>query len=317
MMTIDRVEEFRRQYNNTGIYLTAYRYQNKEQQGELWANHLYHDFDSDGLMDPQTSEETWQKIIVDVRHAISVYEVFYGIPARYIEFYFSGKKGISMLVPAVCLGYQPNEHLNMIFREMVMEVVKYTPSDTLDTRIYDRIRLWRIVNSQHEKSGFYKVPLSYKEITELTFAQISELAKVPREIERSRPVPVPKAIKRTKDIIKNFNPNKGAERLERTIKFVPPCIEHLLNTDIEHGGRNNTAAALASFWRQHGLSLEEAMEKMKDWNNRCSLPPMDGAELHNTTRSVFRNGKTWGCSSLRELSKCELAKCKFGKKGDR
>lgn len=314
LMQASEIDNFKAQFDNTGIFLTAYRYANKEQQGELWADELYHDFDDKDLAGAD-GEEVWKRLVVDVRHAVSVYEVFYGISPDLMRFYFSGKKGVSMMIPGVCLGYKPHEHLNTIFHDIIMEVSKYVPNKTLDTRIYDRIRLWRVVNSIHNSSGYYKIPITFNELKTLTLAQIQEMANQPRFMEWPSPRPVPKAVKKMADIIKAFNPNRGQDKLDRVIKVVPPCINSLLETTVGHGSRNNTAAAIASFFRQHGLSEDETKQRMREWNAQCCTPSMDGRELASTISSVYRGNKTWGCTALRELgAKCDTKTCQLAKK---
>ena len=317
-MKVDQISDFVQKYNNTGIYLTAYRYKSEDQKGELYADYLYHDFDDKRLLDAGISEEIWTGLVLDIKHAVTVYEVFYGIPSRYIHFYFSGKKGISMLIPAEVLGYGPHEHLNMIFREIIAEIGHFLPNKTLDYRIYDRIRLWRVDNSIHEKSGLYKIPLSYQELTTLSIGEIIKLAKTQRCMCWEIPAyPIPKALKKIKDRIKNFKVRLSGDKPNKVIDFVPPCIEHLLTNETIAGSRNNTAAALANFFCQHGISEDEALSKMGEWNSMYCVPHLGTHELHNTTRSAYRSGKTWGCASLRELSQCDQAKCRFGKKEDK
>lgn len=52
---------------------------------------------------------------------------------------------------------------------------------TIDTAIYDRVRLFRCPNTRHGKTGLYKIPVSFWEITAVRdVAGILEWAKAPR-----------------------------------------------------------------------------------------------------------------------------------------
>jgi len=310
ILTIDKIEEFRQMHGNVGIYTTAYRYKQGDQKGELWADFFYNDFDNKDLInpDPYIAEAGWRKVVEDVRHAVSVYDVFM---TEQIRFYFSGKKGISLLIHAECIGYKPHEYLNEIFKQMVMEVKTYCPNDTLDTRIYDRVRLWRLINSRHEDSGFYKVPLTYQEVVSKSLIEVKELASTMRKIEIKNPAPVAKAIKKVSQLIKDFKPNRIDDAPGRRLKFVPPCVDNILNFQIAEGRRNNSAAALANFFKQFGKPYDETCDLMNDWNNKCCVPSLPASELLSTVRSAYTTNKTWGCGSMIALSECEPTKCKF------
>ena len=49
-MDIADIDNFIKEHNNHGIYLTAYRYQSKEQTGLLWSDFFYADFDAIDLV---------------------------------------------------------------------------------------------------------------------------------------------------------------------------------------------------------------------------------------------------------------------------
>ncbi len=316
MLVIADIDSFRTECNNTGLYFTAYRYQSKDQTGPLWTDFFYADFDANDLLtnDRIQGEHIWLTIRKDVRLVLSALNVLCGIPMQMPELYFSGKKGISLQVPAVVFGITPHEHLNIIFKNIIVDLKKYTHHNTLDTQIYDRIRLWRTPNSIHEDSGLYKIPITFEELNSLSLTHIKQLARGPRQVTRIQPYPITRAIHYYQDYVSNLDLTPKNNRPPKPIKDIPPCITYLMNNNTSQGQRNNTVAALANFYHQAGKSENETKEILNEWNQTFCSPPLPGNELVTTIVSAYRSAKTWGCNSFGLLSKCQPKECKLKKK---
>jgi len=202
----------------------------------------------------------------------------------------------------------------MVYKDMILELAKYIHHNTLDTQIYDRVRLWRIPNSIHEGSGLYKIPITIDELNNLSLEEIKEMAQKPRTVKRMQPYAIQRAVSKYQQVQGNLIINPEIKKPRNPIKETPPCIVFLLEegTCIQ-GNRNNTAAALASFFRQAGKDEKETLETLNAWNQERCNPPLPGKELITTIISAFRSPKTWGCNSFASLSVCSADNCKLRK----
>jgi len=309
MMMITEVGGYRQKHKNHGLYLSAYIYDNPDpKQGSLYAD-FYLDFDD---------EEDFEKVRKDAIFAIWYMEqnFKYGIPKNLIRIYYSGKKGLHLVVPAAVLGIVPSEHLNEYYKIMAKDFAEHSPYDTIDLKIYDRRRLFRMVNSQHQGSGLYKVPISYEELVTLDVEQIREIAKQPRVLKYPKAYEVSMA-KREFDrhletwktrFGKSFDNRKRAK--DKPLDFVPPCIQELITQGPVSGKRNQTASVLAAFWRKQGCTEQEAWDYLVRWNNG-SMPDW---EIKQVLEKMYKNGYEFGCSTLETLATCAGESCALYRK---
>lgn len=86
-----------------------------------------------------------------------------------------------------------------------------------------------------------------------------------------------------KSKIKKFDPNDYREEID---------IGKIMG-GVEEGERNESAIRLATWYRQAGLEIEHAREKMKAWNQK-NQPPMDPQELLRTIESAYLPDKPYG-----------------------
>lgn len=309
MMTIHDVKDYRIKNNNTGIYLTAYVYDSTDQkEANLYAD-FYLDFDAEDDFD-----KARQDAISSVTYLKQKFT--YNIPESLIRIYFSGKKGIHLVVPAIVLGVQPDKHLNEHYKTMATSISEETVNGTLDLKIYDRRRLFRLANSKHADTGLFKIPLTYFELVMLTVDEIKALAEMPRAIQYETPYEITRAKMEYYTNIEKWA-NRFGHKFDSTKKFeskpltfTPACVQELIDAGPQRGNRNNTAAALTSFWKKQGCTEQRVWEYLVRWNNE-SMPEW---ELKNTMQSVYHNSYEYGCSTLETLATCIGEKCPLFRK---
>lgn len=101
-----------------------------------------------------------------------------------IQIFFSGSKGFHVGVPLTDV--PPTPDFPKLARAAAVAVADGA-GVKIDTAIYERSRLFRCPNTRHAKTGLYKIPFTYLELTTFyTLEKILETAKVPRSVE---PVP--------------------------------------------------------------------------------------------------------------------------------
>jgi hypothetical protein len=115
----------------------------------------------------------------DAIRAVTTLEARYDVPPSAVRLAFSGTKGFSLEIPGgLFAGFSPAVDLPPRFKRLADELFADCP--TLDTKIYESVRLWRVVNSRHGKSGLYKVRLTLGELNDLSIEEIRCLAATPR-----------------------------------------------------------------------------------------------------------------------------------------
>lgn len=156
--------------DDSDYYASAYLYNEKQAEEfkktgtvrgikDVVTNKIWFDFDQ--ADDPSFSQ-------IDTKEAIRRLEK-YGINKNNIEIYFSGNKGFHLVVTL-------NRYINpdQVYNICVKKFGKDLKS--LDSAVYDPSRIFRIPGTKHQKSGLYKIPLTYDQLHQLTINQIKNLA---------------------------------------------------------------------------------------------------------------------------------------------
>jgi len=90
-----------------------------------------------------------------------------GIQDEAVLVYFSGMKGFHVMVDARAFGgLEPSRDLHLVLdavRRSLARLAKLGP-ECIDFSIRDKLRLWRLPNTQHEVSGLFKVRLTGQEL---------------------------------------------------------------------------------------------------------------------------------------------------------
>ena len=295
--------------NNTGIFKTAYSYNSTNQNESFLYGDFYLDFDS----------EDFEKVREDVIISLSYIKIVFKISniEEVCDIFYSGNKGMHIILPAKLLGIEPNKKLNETFKVMAKAISEYTKNKTLDLRIYDCKRMFRIANSIHESTNRYKIYLTLSEVREMSHEDIKNLAASPRAIPKKDIRLCNEANKmylvfqeRAKTIVDKFKNVKSSG----TLTYTPPCIAYILENGAKSGARNNTIAILSSFHNATGKDLDETVSEIKKWNIEKNSVPVSNRELIQTCRSIYSSDSQFGCSSIKSLNLCSNDKCNFRKR---
>ena len=308
-LSLDQVNEYRTHFGNRGVYLTAYLYDNIEtiEESNLYAD-FYMDFDSDD--DIQLAQNDAIMAIWYMKQKFK-----FGIPENMFRIYFSGAKGFHVVIPAAVFHVRPCKELNEHYKLIAKDVSEQTKNGTLDLKVYDRRRLFRMVNSMHQKTGLYKVPLTFEELCNLTPDEVREKAKSPYVLEYPRPEYIPTASQEYLRYVERFE-ERFKKRFDThrnndsTLDFTPACVQNLLDQGPVSGQRNHTIAVLTSFFAKRGLSEQETWNELVKWNNGS----VSERELKTTMQSILKRGVNYGCSTLEEISICIGADCPLFKR---
>ena len=290
------------------IYSTVYRYDSKDQNTANFIAPLYSDLDIDDI------EHNFNKIKQDLALVLRRLKTVFHLSDKDIELYFSGSKGFHILVSHVIFGFEPSRDINKQYKKVAVDLKTYTVNKTVDTKIYDNKRLFRVPNTINHKTGLYKVPVTYEKIKEMkTYAELKEYASSPKS---SRPYIYKYNVKAREafdELIEKIDAEEKAKINTKLAKeFIQkrellPCVQYILKNGCSKGQRNNTTVALANSLFQVGKDFDEVLEIITYWNATKNEDPLDQAEIRTTVMSAYNNAKQnrfYGCTIFRDLDVC-------------
>lgn len=303
------IYNFAEGHNKYSVFSSAYRYSTTDlTKSDLYGD-LYLDFDD---------INDFTHVKADALTALSYLKIVYHISENQVKIYYSGNKGVHIIVPAKILGVEPMPLLNGVFKTIALSIKSFTPNKTVDTQIYDNKRMFRIPNTIHEKSKLYKIPITPEELRNLSEEQIKLLAQRPREIQVNTIYETNNiAQKQFQRAVEEYyildKESKKDRRFKTKYNFIPPCIQYILENGAVEGQRNITIACLTGFCKNSGKSLNETIDFISEWNSK-NVKPTGEQEMKKTIKSIFMGEKIYGCSTLKSISVCDESRCKLSKK---
>jgi hypothetical protein len=308
------VSQFLKEYKNTDVYQCIYSYEdNNIAEAKLYAP-MYFDLDGD-----ISSKEGFDQLKLDVIGVIDYFKTK-GLKDNEFEIYFSGSKGFHIIIPAEVLGIVPSKKLNEFYKAWAEYIHKMIGVKSIDLKIYDRRRLFRIPGSINSKTGLYKILVEYEILKSIpSFKELETMAK-----NYCNGIVIQKEYSLNEEIALNFNKTfdemEGRKVKKATISLpeekqdLLPCVQEVLKSGVGEGGRNNTLAYISSAILQSGYSLEETVELLTDWN-QLNNPPLEDKEVTMTIESTYKmllDGKRYGCNSFKENGYCVDRNCRLG-----
>jgi len=308
----------RNKFNNTDVFSTIYQYCDQDRDASKIYAPLYFDMDID-----LSSELQWKKIKRDLSFVLTAIENELKIPRDRVQLFFSGNKGFHLLISPLIFGIQPIVNLNEFYKFIALKMQSYTLFNTIDTKIYDRKRLFRLPNSINGKTNRYKVPVSYDYIKKSTHKDILLYASSEKEYINIDTSEITNAIEAMKVLWTTFNDNKPKHKKNKNFQMTHsnfellPCIKAILEEGVTQGNRNNTAIIVASALLQNGKDEEEVQEIMLQWNEEKNLPQLPRQEILTVISSATKRlseGKSFGCTTIKEYGWCKPDICRIAKR---
>lgn len=253
---------------------------------------VYFDFDDE--KDPDNARRAAAEVILRLKP--------FGINPEDIEIYFSGNKGFNLIVNIDKL-LAPKE-LEAICEKIAGD---YAPK-LFDISMYDSNQILRIPGTKHQKTGLYKIPLTYDELRELPLEQIKEKAKTLDWVpDLDYPVVTP-----TEDLYK-VEMKEEQKKLELETDVRKELIDKPSNWKdykwllqqgyFESGERHSALMVIAATWRGMGYdrttaghACKAAIEKQAQ---RYNQEKFNKEELwENVIESVFSDDWEGGQYSI-------------------
>ncbi len=145
--------------------------------GKVWAPYFPMDLDNPDL----------RLVLESVKNLASFFLHRWQVDPNGIQIYFSGAKGFHLMLNTRLFGrITPSKSLPLLFDSIRRHIAQELPSEhreTVDLGIKDRVRLLRLPNTIHERSGLYKVLIPLEELNRIHPKEVKELARKTRSLQ--------------------------------------------------------------------------------------------------------------------------------------
>ncbi|NIO06794.1 MAG: hypothetical protein GTO40_01950, partial [Deltaproteobacteria bacterium] len=226
-----------------------------------------------------------------------------------IQVYFSGAKGFHLMVDSRLFGrISPSKSLPILFDSLRRHIAQELPGElrgTVDLSIKDRLRLLRLPNTIHEKSGLYKVLVPPEELDTLRSEELKEMACKPCPLTVTDETGLVSKVavaennvaagllRRVRRQVKQITRKVFTYRFRRPdnltgISFPCAGAQGLWEGRPEEGMRNNCAIRLASEFRLLGLTEDETTKLVLEWNKKNGIK-LPIPEIQGVIRSAFQH----------------------------
>jgi hypothetical protein len=158
-------EEFRRHLAETGS--------TRDYAGPCWAPWLWFDIDREGDLSTALGDTR--------RLAAGILQRYPALDDDDLMLFFSGSKGAHLGLP-VTWGPVASATFNRTARRFA-ENLAAAAGVSIDTGVYDKVRLFRAPNCRHPSTGLHKRRLSFDELMHLTAERVQQLAARPEPFE--------------------------------------------------------------------------------------------------------------------------------------
>lgn len=162
------VPELRERYGNRGLYTSVFHYDSQDLSTANRLGPLYFDLDS-GTDGGNLAHVDTIKLVNHLLEAI---------PLSALQIYFTGDKGFHVEVEPLAMGITPAGKLWDTFRFIAQSLRDKLELTTIDFQCYDWRRMWRLPNSQHQKTDLFKTLVTHEEL-EGDLDKIKALAREP------------------------------------------------------------------------------------------------------------------------------------------
>lgn len=280
LVPLDRLGEFYKEGNEDAL-VSVFRYGKEALQyfqkngtltgyrGSMSIDYLPFDIDSDSIEESCVKQK---KLLKDLKDkGIYLYKLS-----------CSGKKGFHTIINSAYFGgFQDSPTLP----EQLLALARQLTEVEFDRALYKNLGLFRLTNSKHPSSGFYKVQIREEDLDDPE--KIRELIKEPRQTWAIPEPPFVPALGELKDKAFSYIPKREYREISTRHKL---CMASLMEGAKDHE-KNESLCRLTYYLKEQGLSKELAFEALSVWN--AKNPLQSGFE--NTFNSVWSGNYSYGC----------------------
>ena len=200
-----------------------------------------------------------------------------GVPPEAMRLYESGGKGYHLMVAQAATGLTPRADLHILYGKLAKSLAGVGKHGTLDTKIYNARRMFRVPGSKHQKTGRVKVLLSGP-------------ATWPLSLETS-PL-LNQSFLNTE--VKSAEVLKSRRRIPAEFFYDPlDCIKQVMEVGVGEGSRNDTCFTVALYWKALGLA-QRAIESKLMASALHTSAGVDKQEIMATVTSACKGDLQFG-----------------------
>ena len=241
-----------------------------------------------------------------------------GIDPDSVDIAFSGAKGFHVVVPRIVLGDPTGHAVLTVWRHAARRLLEHGVKH-LDLSVYQASRLWRLPNSINNRTGLYKIPLEYRELTDMDLAYVLELARSPREFDISAaPAESPMAVHWMHEALCWARRESQRVAPRRTVTsrnwFMPPCIRAIEDLTLPDGSRHEAYFQYARYMATIGAAPEEILIRLEKINGRN--PIQDPEYLFNLSRRAAKYAGFRNCPRVELARFCNPDTCPHARQAD-
>lgn len=228
---------------------------------------LFFDFDSHEL---ESAREDAESVRDFLRESL-------GVPEDALQLYESGGKGYHLLVASAVTGLEPRSDLHDVYGKFAKNLRHVAKNGTLDVKIYNARRMFRLVGTVHQKTkrkkALLKGPASWPE--DLVTSPLLNAALTNVEV-------------------KEAENRRASKRIPAEFFYEPlDCITSIMENGADEGSRNDTCFTVALYWKALGLG-QQAVENKLLASALHLKSGLTKQEVITTVNSAFRGDMQFG-----------------------
>jgi len=293
---------WRERHGNTDVYGSICRFKDRDRSSEYVCD-FFLDVDANDLELARQEALGACQLLIDRL----------GVDPDSLDLSFSGAKGFHVVVPRLVFGDPVAADIMALWRSTASRMAKEGLSH-LDLAVYQKSRLWRLANSVNSKTGLYKIPLEYKEFTDLGLDYALDLARQPRDYDcMVVPTESCKAVAWVHKGLEWVRRERERARLRRrnhgTPWILPPCIRAIESCTLEDGIRHEAYFQYARFMATVGAAPEEILRRLTEIDSRHSIG--DDRYLARLARTAVKYSGFRTCPKETLASFCDPQVCSW------
>lgn len=253
----DRVKEF---FKDTSDKKPSY-------DGSVYSNYLIWDFDN---------KENVGAARLDT---IELIERLMAYTPTNISAYFSGGKGFHVVYVCPELDRVKVDTYEHVVKNVCLDLAKGLQS--LDTRIYDKMRVIRTPNSRHGSTKLFKVPISYNQLKDMTVDEILKYAESQHQHKITPDMTI------NEDLLNLIKDNLEVKEVRKAKTSLPELVEGIYNGFRENHNRNDGLTSLCGLLHSRDVP-DDIVRALVTITNERNKVPLPESEVNTICNSVSR-----------------------------
>lgn len=196
LVSIEKVEEYSKRFNQTGIYSSIFQYDSKHLSTAASLGSLCFDLDSPDL---EISRSETNRLVEYLLQYLS---------ESGIRVYFSGGKGFHVECEAIALNVSSTDDIAGISRFIAGNITEELRLTTTDLVVYDKRRMWRVPNTRHQSTGLFKVECMQLLRNSSGMEPILKYAETPHKLDVPEQVFEPRANQWYREFVHQYEMSK-------------------------------------------------------------------------------------------------------------